>query len=90
MFVRLGKDKALDATRQTVKKLLSAQGEANAQSMAQKLIEQYEALTPAQQLAFFHHLAADFNVVLQRIAVNGDFPAVFFRKMDHLLDAVKQ
>ena len=43
-----------------------------------------------QYESIIFHLAADFNVVLQRIAVNGDFPAVFFRKMDHLLDAVKQ
>lgn len=61
MFERFTKDKALEGTRQTAKKLISALGEANAQSMAVRLIGQYEKLDAAQRLAFFDFLASEFN-----------------------------
>ncbi len=61
MFERFTRDKLLDATRQTARRLISAQGEVNAQSMAHKLIQHYEKLDAAQRLAFFEFLAGEFN-----------------------------
>ena len=61
MFERFTRDKLLDATRQTARKLIGAQGEVNAQSMAHKLIGHYEKLDAPQRLAFFEFLAAEFN-----------------------------
>ena len=61
LFARFAKDRRLDQVRQTTQKLMGAQGEANAQSMAIRLIEQYEKLDAPQQLAFFEHLSQAFN-----------------------------
>lgn len=61
MFEKFRNDRVLDALRQTVKKLLSARGEVNAQSMAVRLIEQYERLDTEQRHAFFVFLAEGFN-----------------------------
>ncbi|OYU13784.1 MAG: decarboxylase [Comamonadaceae bacterium PBBC1] len=61
MLERFIQNKKLDAAKLTAKKLLSARGEANAQSMAMKLIESYEHLDPRSQTDFFHHLSSQFN-----------------------------
>lgn len=61
MFERFQKDRALDRARQTTQRILSAQGEINAQSMAVKLIEHYQLLNADQRLAFFDFLATHFN-----------------------------
>jgi len=61
LFARFAKDRRLEQVRQTTQKLMGAQGEANAQSMAIRLIEQYEKLDAPQQLAFFEHLSQAFN-----------------------------
>ncbi|MFD0669393.1 malonyl-CoA decarboxylase domain-containing protein [Ramlibacter sp. MAHUQ-53] len=61
MFERFTRDRLLDATRQTAKRLISALGEANAQSIAARLIDHYERLDAAQRLAFFEFLASEFN-----------------------------
>ena len=61
MLERFIQNKKLDAAKLTVRKLLSARGEANAQSMAMKLIESYEHLDPRSQTDFFHHLSSQFN-----------------------------
>jgi malonyl-CoA decarboxylase len=61
MFDNFKKDKSLDNVRLIARKLLSAQGEVNAQSMAIKLIENYDRLDSIQRIAFFEFLSADFN-----------------------------
>lgn len=61
MFERFSKDRGLEGIRQTTRRLMGAQGESNAQSMAVKLIEQYEQLGKSQQLAYFDFLASEFN-----------------------------
>ena len=61
MLERFIQNKKLDAAKQATKKLLSARGEANAQSMAVKLIDNYEHLDKRSQTDFFHHLSNEFN-----------------------------
>ena len=61
MLERFIQNKKLDAAKQATKKLLSARGEANAQSMAVKLIDNYEHLDKRSQIDFFHHLSHEFN-----------------------------
>ncbi len=61
MFDKFTKDRPLEQVRQTARRLISALGEANAQSMAAKLVEQYEKLDVRQRQAFFDFLATDFN-----------------------------
>ncbi len=61
MFDNFKKDKFLETVRQTSKKLLSAQGEVNAQSMAIKLIDSYDKLDRSQRISFFQFLSEDFN-----------------------------
>ncbi len=61
MLERFIQNKQLDAAKLSAKKLLSARGEANAQSMAIKLIEQYEHLDKRSQTAFFQFLSSQFN-----------------------------
>ena len=61
MFERFTEKRALEAVCQTAKRLMGAQGESNAQSMAAKLIEHYEKLAAAQRLEFFDFLAREFN-----------------------------
>lgn len=72
LFARLAKDRRLEQVRQTTQKLMGAQGEANAQSMAIRLIEQYEKLDAAQQLAFFEHLSHAFNPDPAQVRVVAD------------------
>ena len=67
MFERFTDQRALELTRQTARRLMGAQGESNAQSMAAKLITLYEKLTPAHRLEFFDFLARDFNPDPQRV-----------------------
>ena len=67
MFERFTDQRTLDHARQTAKRLMSAQGEANAQSMAVKLIDLYEKLTSAHRLEFFDFLAQDFNPDPQKV-----------------------
>ena len=61
MLERFIQNKKLDAAKQATKKLLSARGEANAQSMAMKLIDNYEHLDKRSQTAFFQHLSSEFS-----------------------------
>jgi malonyl-CoA decarboxylase len=61
MFERFTDQRTLELTRQTARRLMSAQGESNAQSIAIKLLDLYEKLTPAHRLAFFDFLAQEFN-----------------------------
>jgi hypothetical protein len=46
MFDRFTEKRSLESARQTAKRLMGAQGESNAQSIAIKLIEHYEKLSP--------------------------------------------
>lgn len=61
MLERFIQNKQLDAAKLNAKKLLSARGEANAQSMAVKLIDHYEHLDKRSQIDFFHFLSSQFN-----------------------------
>ena len=61
MFERYRKDRALELLRQTTRRLMSTLGEANAQSIAIKLIDQYERLDVKQRCRYFDFLASDFN-----------------------------
>lgn len=61
MFEKFNKDRLLEQVRQTARRLISAQGEANAQSIAAKLVDQYEKLDARQRQLFFDFLAAEFN-----------------------------
>jgi malonyl-CoA decarboxylase len=61
MFDNFKKDRPLESLRQTARRLLSALGEANAQSIALKFIEQYDKLDADQRVAFFQYLATEFN-----------------------------
>jgi malonyl-CoA decarboxylase len=61
MLERFIQNKQLDAAKLSAKKLLSARGEANAQSMAVKLIDHYEHLDKRSQIEFFHFLSSQFN-----------------------------
>jgi malonyl-CoA decarboxylase len=61
MLERFLQSKKLDAAKLTAKKLLSARGEANAQSMAVKLIDCYEHLDKHSQTDFFNYLSSEFN-----------------------------
>jgi malonyl-CoA decarboxylase len=61
MLERYIQNKKLDAAKLSAKKLLSARGEANAQSMAVKLIDHYDHLDKRSQIDFFHFLSSQFN-----------------------------
>jgi hypothetical protein len=61
MFERYRKDRALELLKQTTRRLMSTLGEANAQSIAIKLIDQYERLDVKQRYRYFDFLASDFN-----------------------------
>ena len=61
MLERFIQNKKLDAAKLSAKKLLSARGEANAQSMAVKLIDHYDHLDKRSQIDFFHFLSSQFN-----------------------------
>ena len=61
MLERFIQNKKLDAAKLTARKLLSARGEANAQSMAIKLVHSYEQLDKRSQTDFFHDLSSEFN-----------------------------
>jgi len=61
MFERFAEKRSLEIVRQSAKRLMGAQGESNAQSMAAKLIEHWEKLSGPLRLAFFEFLASDFN-----------------------------
>lgn len=61
MFERYRQDRALELLRQTTRRLMSTLGEVNAQSLAIKLIDQYERLDAKQRSRYFDFLASDFN-----------------------------
>lgn len=61
MFEKFNKDRPLDQVRETTKRLISAHGESNAQSIAIKLVEQYDRLDTLQRQAFFDFLSNEFN-----------------------------
>ena len=67
MFERFTEKRALDLVRQTTKRLMGAQGESNAQSMAVKLIDHYEKLSPALRVEFFDFLAQEYNPDPQQV-----------------------
>ena len=67
MFERFTEKRTLELARQTAKRLMGAQGESNAQSMAIKLINHYEKLSPALRLEFFDFLAQEFNPDPQQV-----------------------
>lgn len=61
MFEKFNKNRSLDQLRSTTRRLISALGEANAQSMAVKLIEQYDRLDVKTRQQYFDFLATEFN-----------------------------
>ena len=61
MFERFTEKRSLDMVRQTARRLMGAQGESNAQSMAAKLIEHYDKLSAPLRHEFFDFLAQEFN-----------------------------
>ena len=67
MFERFTEKRALELARQTAKRLMGAQGESNAQSMAVKLIDHYDKLSPALRAEFFDFLAQEFNPDPQQV-----------------------
>ena len=72
MFERFTEKRALDLVRQTTKRLMGAQGESNAHSMAAKLIEQYKQLSLPQRLEFFDFLGTEFNPNPQQVKAVAD------------------
>jgi malonyl-CoA decarboxylase len=72
MFERLHKDRLLQQARETARRLISAQGESNAQSIAIKLIEQYQGLDAQQRRGFFHFLADEFNPDPIKVKISAD------------------
>jgi malonyl-CoA decarboxylase len=67
MFERFTEKRSLESARQTAKRLMGAQGESNAQSIAIKLIEHYEKLSPPLRLEFFDFLGREFNPDPQQV-----------------------
>lgn len=67
MFDKFKRNRTLELLRQTARQLIGALGEANAQSIAIKLIEQYEKLEASERLAFFEYLAREFNPDPERV-----------------------
>jgi malonyl-CoA decarboxylase len=61
MFEKFSKNRLLDQARETAKRLNSAHGESNAQSIAIKLVSQYERLDAQQRKRFFDFLSGEFN-----------------------------
>ena len=72
MFERLTEKRSLEIVRQSAKRLMGAQGESNAQSMAAKLVEHWENLSGPLRLAFFDFLANDFNPDPKRVKAAAD------------------
>ncbi len=67
MFERFTEKRTLELARQTAKRLMGAQGESNAQSIAVKLIDHYEKLSNPLRLEFFDFLAQEFNPDPQQV-----------------------
>ena len=61
MFEKFNKERSFEQVRETAKRLISAHGESNAQSIALKLVDQYERLDARQRQVFFDFLSSDFN-----------------------------
>ncbi|MCX7265343.1 MAG: malonyl-CoA decarboxylase [Burkholderiales bacterium] len=61
MFERFTKGSTLESAKKTAINLLSEKGEANARSIASKLINQFKLLDKADQLKFFEFLAKQFS-----------------------------
>ena len=61
MLQRFMKSRVLETVQQTCRRLLSERGESNAQSMARRIIEGYDLLSPAQRSEFFQFLSTEFN-----------------------------
>jgi len=72
MFEKFSKDRPLEQVRETAKRLISAHGESNAQSIAIKLIDQYERLDERYRLAFFDFLSTDFNPDPAKVKATAD------------------
>lgn len=61
MFGKFNKERSFEQVRETAKRLISAHGESNAQSIALKLVDQYERLDARHRQVFFDFLSSDFN-----------------------------
>ncbi len=61
MFERFAKAKSLESAQKIALSLLSEKGEANAQSIAAKFVEQFQLLDKPDQLKFFEFLAHKFS-----------------------------
>ena len=61
MFERFTKAKSLESAQKIALSLLSEKGEANAQSIAAKFVEQFQLLDKPDQLKFFEFLAHKFS-----------------------------
>ncbi len=61
MLQRFLKSRLLETVQQTCRRLLSERGESNAQSMARRILDGYEQLSPAQRTEFFQFLSTEFN-----------------------------
>ncbi|MEN9559947.1 MAG: hypothetical protein RLZZ502_1158, partial [Pseudomonadota bacterium] len=72
MFARYQSNRSLQAVKQTAQRLIGAQGDNNLQSIASKLIEQYEGLDDTERLGFFHCLATEFNPDPKAVKVAAD------------------
>jgi len=72
MFARFSKDRPLEQLRETTRRLVGAHGESNAQSIAIKLVRQYERLDAEQRVAFFNFLAGNFNPDPVRVKAAAD------------------
>lgn len=72
MFERFTEQRSLELARQTAKRLMGAQGESNAQSIAIKLIEHYERLSTPLRLEFFDFLGQEFNPDPQQVKAVAD------------------
>lgn len=61
MFERFMKARSLENAKKAALNLLSEKGEANAQSIAPKLLETFHALDRAEQLSFFEFMETSFS-----------------------------
>ena len=61
MLQRFMKSRVLEGVQLACRRLLSEQGESNAQSMARRILDGYLKLSPDQRTEFFHFLSSEFN-----------------------------
>ena len=61
MFESFSQKRALETLKKTALNLISEKGEANARSIASKLLVQFQSLDKPEQLQFFEFLAQKFS-----------------------------